>query len=88
MCGPLWLDGLQCCLLLKLNHPARYCYLCCAATYYWLQRTVVPKVQKREKKKKQKAKMSVGESFAFLAGSRYVCWVKSILGWKGSIQVR
>lgn len=44
-----------------------------AATYYWLNRVVVPKVQKREKKKKVKAKMSVGESFAFLAGSRCVC---------------
>jgi AAA family ATP:ADP antiporter len=43
-----------------------------AAIYYWLNRTVVPKVQKRESKKKKKAKMSVGESFAFLAGSRYI----------------
>jgi AAA family ATP:ADP antiporter len=33
---------------------------------------VVPKVPKRESKKKKKAKMSVGESFAFLAGSRYI----------------
>lgn len=41
-----------------------------AAIYYWLQRTVVPRVQKRESKKKKKAKMSVGESFTFLAGSR------------------
>jgi hypothetical protein len=31
---------------------------------------VVPKVPKRESKKKKKAKMSVGESFTFLAGSR------------------
>jgi AAA family ATP:ADP antiporter len=43
-----------------------------AAIYYWLQRNVVPKVPKRESKKKKKAKMSVGESFAFLAGSRYI----------------
>jgi ATP/ADP translocase len=43
---------------------------CSAATYYWLNRVVVPKVPKRESKKKKKAKMSVGESFAFLAGSR------------------
>lgn len=43
---------------------------CPAATYYWLNRVVVPKVPKRESKKKKKAKMSVGESFAFLAGSR------------------
>lgn len=43
-----------------------------AATYYWLNRVVVPKVPKRESKKKKKAKMSVGESFAFLAGSRWV----------------
>jgi len=43
-----------------------------AGIYYWLQRNVVPKVPKRESKKKQKAKMSVGESFTFLAGSRYI----------------
>jgi hypothetical protein len=43
-----------------------------AAIYYWLNRTVVPRVQKRESKKKKKAKMSVGESFTFLAGSRCV----------------
>jgi AAA family ATP:ADP antiporter len=41
-----------------------------AGIFYWLNRTVVPRVQKRESKKKKKAKMSVGESFAFLAGSR------------------
>lgn len=54
---------------------AYLCRVCCpfcvpAATYYWLNRVVVPKVPKRESKKKKKAKMSVGESFAFLAGSR------------------
>lgn len=38
--------------------------------YYWLNRSVVPRVQKRESKKKKKAKMSVTESFTFLAGSR------------------
>eukprot|EP00882_Tetradesmus_deserticola_P000250 GHRQ01000277.1.p1 GENE.GHRQ01000277.1~~GHRQ01000277.1.p1 ORF type:complete len:612 (+),score=296.34 GHRQ01000277.1:163-1998(+) len=43
-----------------------------AGIYYWLNRTVVPRVQKRESKKKKKAKMSVGESFTFLAGSRYI----------------
>eukprot|EP00879_Flechtneria_rotunda_P006821 GHRR01007165.1.p1 GENE.GHRR01007165.1~~GHRR01007165.1.p1 ORF type:complete len:519 (+),score=150.91 GHRR01007165.1:482-2038(+) len=44
-----------------------------AGIYYWLNRTVVPRVQKREgKKKKQKMKMSVGESFTFLAASRYI----------------
>jgi len=59
---------------MRTSSPLLVAVLYCAATYYWLQRTVVPKVQKREKKKKQKAKMSVGESFAFLAGSRYVCW--------------
>lgn len=42
------------------------------AIYYWLNRVVVPRVQKRESKKKKKAKMSVGESFTFLAGSRYI----------------
>ena len=42
------------------------------AIYWWLNRNVVPKVQKRESKKKKKAKMSVGESFAFLAASRYI----------------
>ncbi|KAI8470964.1 MAG: ADP/ATP carrier protein [Monoraphidium minutum] len=44
-----------------------------AGIYYWLNRVVVPKVQKREAKKKKKGpKMSVGESFAFLAGSPYI----------------
>jgi AAA family ATP:ADP antiporter len=33
---------------------------------------VVPKIQKRESKKKKKEKMSVGESFAFLANSAYI----------------
>jgi hypothetical protein len=43
---------------------------------------VVPKVPKRESKKKKKAKMSVGESFAFLAGSRWVpvfCFAGSLV---------
>lgn len=40
--------------------------------YYYLNRTIVPKIKKRESKKKQKAKMSVGESFAFLAASPYI----------------
>ncbi|KIY98283.1 ADP,ATP carrier protein 2 [Monoraphidium neglectum] len=44
-----------------------------AGIYYWLNRTVVPKVEKREAKKKKKGpKMSVGESFAFLAASPYI----------------
>ena len=43
-----------------------------AAIYYGLNRIVVPKVQLREKKKKVKAKMSVGESFTFLAASPYI----------------
>jgi AAA family ATP:ADP antiporter len=42
------------------------------AIYWWLNRAVVPRVQKRESKKKKKAKMSVGESFTFLAASRYI----------------
>lgn len=43
------------------------------AIYYGLQRIVVPKVALRAPKaKKQKAKMSVGESFAFLAASPYI----------------
>lgn len=43
------------------------------AIYWALQRKVVPQIkQLREKKKKQKAKMSVGESFAFLAASPYI----------------
>lgn len=43
------------------------------AIYWGLQRNVVPKLPSlREKKKKQKAKMSVGESFAFLAASPYI----------------
>ena len=43
------------------------------ATYWALQRTVVPKVQaKQPKKKKAKPQMSVGESFQFLAKSPYI----------------
>eukprot|EP00210_Caulerpa_lentillifera_P000338 g331.t1 len=40
--------------------------------YYWMNRAIVPKVQKRAAKKKKKAKMSVGESFSFLLKSRYI----------------
>lgn len=58
----------------SLALPVHRAALSCrpAGTYYWLNRVVVPKVPKRESKKKKKAKMSVGESFAFLAGSRWV----------------
>ena len=47
------------------------------AIYYGLNRIVVPKVVAaqgalRQKKKKVKAKMSVGESFSFLAASPYI----------------
>ena len=43
------------------------------ATYWALQRTVVPRVQAGQpKKKKQKSHMSVGESFNFLAKSPYI----------------
>mmetsp|Transcript_22221 Transcript_22221/g.48531 ORF Transcript_22221/g.48531 Transcript_22221/m.48531 type:complete len:578 (+) Transcript_22221:158-1891(+) len=42
------------------------------AIYWGLQRKVVPKIPLRAAKKKQKAKMSVGESFAFLAQSPYI----------------
>ena len=43
------------------------------ATYWALQRTVVPKVQaKQPKKKKAKSNMGVGESFQFLAKSPYI----------------
>mmetsp|Transcript_21540 Transcript_21540/g.59696 ORF Transcript_21540/g.59696 Transcript_21540/m.59696 type:complete len:586 (-) Transcript_21540:679-2436(-) len=45
------------------------------AIYWGLQRKVVPQVQNKigdKKKKKSKAKMSVGESFAFLAASPYI----------------
>jgi hypothetical protein len=52
-----------------------------AGIFYWLNRTVVPRVQKRESKKKKKAKMSVGESFAFLAGSRCGTDLGSVLSW-------
>lgn len=42
-------------------------------TYWGLQRTVVPRVQAGQpKKKKQKSNMSVGESFNFLAKSPYI----------------
>ena len=42
-------------------------------TYWALQRTVVPRVQAGQpKKKKQKSNMSVGESFNFLAKSPYI----------------
>ena len=42
-------------------------------TYWALQRTVVPKVQARQpKKKKSKPNMGVGESFQFLAKSPYI----------------
>lgn len=41
--------------------------------YFAMQRKVVPQIKSlREKKKKVKAKMSVGESFAFLAASPYI----------------
>ena len=43
------------------------------AIYWALQRTVVPRVQAGQpKKKKQKSHMSVGESFNFLAKSPYI----------------
>lgn len=42
-------------------------------TYWALQRTVVPRVQAGQpKKKKVKSNMSVGESFSFLAKSPYI----------------
>ena len=42
-------------------------------TYWALQRTVVPRVQAGQpKKKKQKSNMSVGESFNVLAKSPYI----------------
>ena len=42
-------------------------------TYWALQRTVVPRVQAGQpKKKKQKSNMSIGESFNFLAKSPYI----------------
>lgn len=45
-----------------------------AATYFWLQRTVVPGVVAKlpPKPKKHKAEMSLGESFTFLAKSTYI----------------
>ena len=43
------------------------------AIYYAMQRLVVPKIPSlRNKKKKVKAKMSVSESFKFLAASPYI----------------
>jgi AAA family ATP:ADP antiporter len=44
------------------------------ATYFWLQRTVVPGVVAKlpPKPKKHKAEMSIGESFTFLAKSTYI----------------
>ncbi|CAD7702420.1 unnamed protein product, partial [Ostreobium quekettii] len=42
-----------------------------AGIYYWMNRQVVPNVPTRAAKKK-KAKMSVGESFKFLANSKYI----------------
>lgn len=43
------------------------------ATYWALQRTVVPKVKAGQpKQKKKKPSMSVGESFNFLAKSPYI----------------
>jgi len=42
------------------------------AIYYGLNRTIVPKIALRESKKKKKMKMSVGESFKFLAASPYI----------------
>lgn len=44
-------------------------------TIYWgLQRKIVPQIKslRAAKSKKSKAKMSVGESFAFLAASPYI----------------
>ena len=45
-----------------------------AATYFWLQRTVVPGVVASlpPKPKKHKENMSIGESFNFLAKSTYI----------------
>jgi AAA family ATP:ADP antiporter len=40
--------------------------------FYAMNRIVVPKIEKRVKKKKQKSKMSVSESFTFLAASPYI----------------
>lgn len=49
------------------------CGLLITGIYWGLQRKVVPQIKTlREKKKKQKSKMSVGESFAFLANSSYI----------------
>lgn len=43
-----------------------------AGVFYWMNRAVVPLVEKRAPKKKKKEKMSVGESFKFLIKSRYI----------------
>ena len=45
-----------------------------AATYFWLQRTVVPGVVASlpPKTKKHKENMSISESFTFLAKSTYI----------------
>jgi AAA family ATP:ADP antiporter len=49
--------------------------------YWWLNRAVVPKIAKREAKKKKKGpKMSVGESFAFLAASPYIRDMATLVG--------
>ena len=50
-------------------------------TYWALQRTVVPRVQAGQpKKKKQKSNMSVGESFNFLAKSPYIRDLATLVG--------
>lgn len=45
-----------------------------AATFFWMQRTVVPGVMASmpPKKKKHKENMSISESFTFLAKSTYI----------------
>ena len=44
-----------------------------AATYWGLQRTVVPRVKAGQpKKKKQKMKLGMGESFKVLASKQYI----------------
>lgn len=43
-----------------------------AGTFYWMNRKVVPLIEKRAPTKKKKSKMSVGESFTFLLKSRYI----------------
>ncbi len=55
--------------------------------YWGLQRKVVPvvkgKIGDKQKKKKSKAKMSVGESFAFLAASPYIRDLALLVGCGG-----